>query len=191
VIAEVPSTSLDLMDVVEDSEDEWALVEMNDSEDAGNWTVALGTGAGRDEQLGPARLRPAGGRSVALEDPLPGDRVDCRLSSDQALPVNEARATTNAETFVVREGTSSRVSASVEARCALCFQVFAAGGNLARQHERTCHPRSSFGCRSCSKICSCSEDLRRHSRTTGHAISEIFRIDGVTIVSSAQALPGV
>ena len=40
--------------------------------------------------------------------------------------------------------------------------------------ERRCHV-GAFQC-SCGKACSCSEDLRRHSRSTGHRIHRRFQL---------------
>ena len=47
---------------------------------------------------------------------------------------------------------------------------------MVRQHEQSKHSRDAFGCATCAKSFSCSENLRRHSRSTGHVIPVTFRL---------------
>eukprot|EP00435_Cladocopium_sp_Y103_P040190 s622_g10.t2 len=74
-----------------------------------------------------------------------------------------------AETFVVVKGESSRVPRG--SRCVLCEETV----EVMRDHDRRCHV-GAFQCSSCGKVCSCSEDLRRHSRSTGHRIHRRFQL---------------
>lgn len=74
-----------------------------------------------------------------------------------------------AETFVVMKGESSRVPRGC--CCVLCGETV----DVMREHERRCHV-GAFQCSSCGKACSCGEDLRRHSRSTGHRIHRRFKL---------------
>ena len=51
------------------------------------------------------------------------------------------------------------------------------GDRMVREHERARRDRGAFRCPSCGKSFSCSEDLRRHSRSTGHFIPVTFRLE--------------
>ena len=74
--------------------------------------------------------------------------------------------------FVVAQGSRSRLGG--QRACPLCATTLA-GGGAARRHERSEHHRDAFRCASCGKCCSCSEDLRRHFRSTGHSIPIAFQ----------------
>ena len=90
------------------------------------------------------------------------------------------------ELFAVPRGSRSRISASAEMRCSLCTAVLT-GDKMVRQHEQSGHSRDAFRCATCCKSSSCSEDLRRHSRSTGHFIPVTFRL-AATDFTPAQAV---
>ena len=46
---------------------------------------------------------------------------------------------------------------------------------MMKHHEQSEHSRENFRC-SCGKAFACSEDLRRHSRSTSHAIHIKFHL---------------
>ena len=58
--------------------------------------------------------------------------------------------------------------------CALCGREVDAGDM--RGHENRYHWDHVFRCSACAKHFDCSQDLRRHSRSTGHAIPVAFRL---------------
>ena len=86
--------------------------------------------------------------------------------------------------FVVPKGGRSRISASAEVICPLCSERLT-GDRMVREHERARRDRGAFRC-PCGKSSSCSEDLRRHSRSTGHFIPDTFRL-AATDFTPAQA----
>ena len=55
---------------------------------------------------------------------------------------------------------------------------------MVRQHEQSEHSRDAFRC-ACAKSFSCSENLRRHSRSTGHFIPDTFRLPSDDSADSA------
>eukprot|EP00434_Breviolum_minutum_P033497 symbB.v1.2.029641.t1/scaffold3155.1/size62257/3 len=67
------------------------------------------------------------------------------------------------DTFVVVKGESSRVAPG--SCCSICGERV----EIMKEHERRMHP-GHFACAECPKSFSCTEDLRRHSRSTGHRI---------------------
>ena len=75
--------------------------------------------------------------------------------------------------------------------CVVCSQVFDA--TELRGHEVRQHRDCAFRC-SCTKRFDSSQDLRKHSRSTGHAISAVYRLPGeepFEIVPYAEAGAGV
>ena len=89
------------------------------------------------------------------------------------------------ETFVVKETGRSRISGLADVRCALCSAMLI-GDMMVREHERSGHEPGAFRCATCDKCFRCSEDLRRHSRSTRHAIHVRFRL---AEASSAEVWP--
>ena len=87
--------------------------------------------------------------------------------------------------FAVPRGSRSRISASAAVRCSLCPAELT-GDKMVRQLEQSEHSRDAFRCASCGKAFACSEDLRRHSRSTGHFIPVTFRLTA-TDFTPAQA----
>ena len=67
--------------------------------------------------------------------------------------------------------------------CALCGQEVEAGGM--RTHEIQFHWGYSFGCIACGNRFRCSQDLRRHSRSTRHAIPVAFRLPAEEFLDDA------
>ena len=67
--------------------------------------------------------------------------------------------------------------------CALCgLEVDAAD---MRGHEIRRHGDHVFRCSGCAKRFDCSQDLRRHSRSTGHAIPVAFRLPAEEFLEDA------
>jgi hypothetical protein len=76
--------------------------------------------------------------------------------------------------------------------CSLCSETLT-GDMKVREHERARHDRGAFRCPSCDRSFSCSEDLRRHSRSTGHLIPVTFRLAASDFLPSqavAQSMTG-
>eukprot|EP00931_Biecheleriopsis_adriatica_P075725 TRINITY_DN49521_c0_g1_i1.p1 TRINITY_DN49521_c0_g1~~TRINITY_DN49521_c0_g1_i1.p1 ORF type:complete len:377 (-),score=58.09 TRINITY_DN49521_c0_g1_i1:38-1033(-) len=62
-----------------------------------------------------------------------------------------------------------------KAWCAICNEVVCAEPRKLRTHERRAHQQSSsFQCSGCERSFSCSDDLRKHSRSKQHAIPAAF-----------------
>lgn len=77
-------------------------------------------------------------------------------------------------TCVIAKGDPSRLPQSVEVRCVLC-NVVTANRSALNEHECSVHMRTGFKCSCCSRSFRTSEDLRRHSRSTSHAIPAMFQ----------------
>lgn len=59
--------------------------------------------------------------------------------------------------------------------CALCGMDVGGDPRNLRVHEKQAHPeRGGFACSSCTRTFSCSDDLRKHSRSTQHEIPAAF-----------------
>lgn len=101
-----------------------------------------------------------------------GERAEASRAASsrarRARPKQVEEEVDPAETFVVMKGESSRMPRGC--CCVLCGETV----DVMREHERRCHV-GAFQC-SCGKACSCSEDLRRHSRSTGHRIHRRFKL---------------
>ena len=108
-----------------------------------------------------------------------------RVSDWASLKVAVMAQLTPPELFAVTKGCRSRISASAEIICPLCSEKLT-GGRMVREHERDREDRGACRCTSCGKSSSCSEDLRRHSRSTGHFIPVTFRL-AATDFMPAQA----
>lgn len=78
-------------------------------------------------------------------------------------------------TCVVAKDARSRPPKFVKVRCALCHLVLADRSAL-KEHECNAHVRTDFKCSCCSRSFNSSEDLRRHARSTSHAIPAIFQL---------------
>jgi type II secretory pathway pseudopilin PulG len=78
-------------------------------------------------------------------------------------------------TFVVPKGSLSCFPGLVRVQCPWCPAI-ALGQEEAREHERDVHRLEACRCSDCGKGFACSEDLRRHSRATGHAIHVRFSL---------------
>jgi hypothetical protein len=83
-------------------------------------------------------------------------------------------------TFVVAKTASSRPRPSGKVRCGLCGLVTADRKAL-REHECSFHVRANFKCCDCKRSFDASEDLRRHSRSTSHAIPKSFALEGYVL----------
>jgi hypothetical protein len=91
--------------------------------------------------------------------------------------------------FAVSKGIRSRISASAVVICPLCSEALT-GDMMVKEHERARQDRGAFRCHSCGRSFSCSEDLRRHSRSTGHLIPVTFRLAATDfLLSQAAAQP--
>jgi hypothetical protein len=101
-------------------------------------------------------------------------------------PASDALRTSTENGFVVAKNASSRPPNSVEVRCVLCHCVFA-NRNKLREHECNFHGQTDFQCFGCNKSFKSSEDVRRHSRSTSHAISRIFQLGGHVLEGSESS----
>ena len=77
--------------------------------------------------------------------------------------------------FAVTKGCRSRISSSAEVICPLCSETLT-GDRMVREHERARQDRCAFRCPSCRKSFACSEDLRRHSCSTGYSTPVTCRL---------------
>ena len=98
---------------------------------------------------------------------------DSEGESDADMTPDPALEGVNADTFVLRKGTSSRPVRDVHVRCKICLRVMS-GGELT-VHETQAHVRNDFGCHQCTKTFYSSRAVRKHSQDTGHAISTRYR----------------
>ncbi|CAK9073151.1 unnamed protein product [Durusdinium trenchii] len=121
-----------------------------------------------DSDAAPERPDPAEVSSAQhTARPVPRTAPARSAAAPQRRPL---RALGNVEgpTFVVAAGSSSRAPANWP--CPICQAVVL----KLREHERQEHP-GCYRCASCGKSdFTCSEDLRRHARKKGHAISQHF-----------------
>merc|ERR1712217_182820 len=56
-----------------------------------------------------------------------------------------------------------------------------------KEHECSFHARTDFQCCGCNRSFNASEDLRRHSRKTSHAIPRIFYLEGHSLEESVAS----
>jgi hypothetical protein len=102
------------------------------------------------------------------------------IEKPKTLPEGALQKERRDDTFVVAKCTSSRPPRSVKARCGLCGLVVADRKAL-REHESSFHVRANFKCFDCGRSFDTSEDLRRHSRSTSHAIPRSFALEGYVL----------
>ena len=113
-----------------------------------------------------------------LESLRGGRSATANLSPEGEKGIGKSDSATNLNrdgTFVVPRGGRSRFSGLVRVQCPWCPAVLS-GQEMAREHERGAHRQEACQCSDCGKGFSCGEDLRRHSRATGHAIHVRFRL---------------
>ena len=77
--------------------------------------------------------------------------------------------------FVVPQSSTSRLPKGFTMSCVVCGKVL--GAAELRGHEVREHTDHVYRC-SCAQRFASSQDLRRHSRATGHAISAVYRLPG-------------
>ena len=77
--------------------------------------------------------------------------------------------------FVVPQCSTSRLPKGFTVGCMVCGRVLDAAE--LRGHEVREHRDHVYRC-SCAQRFASSQDLRRHSRDTGHAISAVYRLPG-------------
>jgi hypothetical protein len=119
-------------------------------------------------------------------------QIGHRVSDWASLWVAVMDQLTPPELFAVTKGCRSRISGSAVVICSLCSETLT-GDMMVREHERARHDRGAFRCPSCDRSFSCSEDLRRHSRSTGHLIPVTFRLAASDFLPSqavAQPMTG-
>lgn len=120
--------------------------------------------------------RPDTGAEAKASPPPPGAQAP-RASPDAKYPRcaewEEQDEDAEADTFVVARGAPSRPRSEAEVQCTVCGSRMLP--TLLREHERARHDPQAFKCASCKRNFSCSEDLRRHSRSTGHKIPITFQ----------------
>ena len=92
-----------------------------------------------------------------------------------AARLEQEAAPTDDSLFVVPQSSRSRLTAGYTTRCVTCGLVFGAGE--LRGHQVREHRDHVYRC-SCRKPFRSSQDLRRHSRDAGHAISTVYRLPG-------------
>merc|ERR1712196_187475 len=87
-------------------------------------------------------------------------------------PMPRVQTDLNALNMQLLAGTPSRLQI---AWCALCGKDVGGDPRKLRVHEKQAHPEpGAFSCSSCKRTFSCSDDLRKHSRSTHHEIPAAF-----------------
>lgn len=112
----------------------------------------------------------------------PKDTYFCRIgaeadSSDDSQEPGPTSASSHGEplpgTFVVPKQSRSG-TAHAHPFCLMCREALP-GPKQMRQHEKASHP-GHYRCSRCQKTFDCTQDLRRHSRSTCHEIPEMFKL---------------
>ena len=122
---------------------------------------------------------------TAAETPGARDRQE----SHPAAPAQEPPQPMPS-TFVVPRSSTSRLATGFPVSCVVCGWV--GDASELRSHEIEQHRDHAFRC-TCTKRYASSQDLRRHSRDTRHAIPAIHRLpaeEPFVMLPHAEARPG-